>query len=165
MSQVGSSASTGIASINADTTSAQVIAGSNNISASTSSGTTTINGTLLAPKAAPTFTTSITFGNARLDPVVQALGNLGATKTIDLSLGSIVTGTLNANCTVTLTNPQTGSAYVAQINTGAGSFSLTWPATVKNPPTVTQTASKVDIYWLWYDGTNFWMTANQGQAA
>ena len=53
----------GIASINSDSTSAQVITGSNNISASTSAGTTTINGTLLAPKASPTLSGVVTISS------------------------------------------------------------------------------------------------------
>jgi hypothetical protein len=46
----------GINSINGDTTANQIISGSNNISASTSSGVTVINGALLLPKANPAWT-------------------------------------------------------------------------------------------------------------
>lgn len=65
--------------------------------------------------------------------------------------------TLTGNVTLTLSNPVDGGAYVLLIYTGAGSFTVTWPATVKWPagtaPTITTTASRLDLVTLIYDST------------
>ncbi len=56
----GGGGGAGITSINSSNTAAQTIVGSNNISVSSAGGTTTVNGSLLAPQASPTFTGTIT---------------------------------------------------------------------------------------------------------
>ncbi len=65
--------------------------------------------------------------------------------------------TLTGNVTLTLSNPVDGGAYVLLIYTGAGGFSVTWPGTVKWPassaPTITATASRLDLVTLIYDST------------
>lgn len=65
--------------------------------------------------------------------------------------------TLTGNVTLTLNNPVDGGAYVLLIYTGAGSFTVTWPAAVKWPaataPTITTTASRLDLVTLIYDST------------
>jgi hypothetical protein len=65
--------------------------------------------------------------------------------------------TLTGNVTLTFNNPLDGGCYVLKIATGAGGFSVTWPGTVLWPsgtaPTITATASKVDLVTLLYDAT------------
>lgn len=100
----------GITSINSDSTAAQSIAGSNNISASTSSGTTTVNGTLLAPKASPTFTGTI--GTA-----------LTASRNVKTdSSGNLTTGAV----TLSSSNDVTGNLGVANLNSGTSASSSTF---------------------------------------
>lgn len=62
-------------------------------------------------------------------------GNMGATETIDLGVGSVHRGTLNANCAITITGFTAGEFAdplvfeVAQ--NGTGGFAITWDADVE----------------------------------
>jgi hypothetical protein len=62
-------------------------------------------------------------------------GNMGATETIDLAVGTVHRGTLNANCAITITGFAAGLFAepllfeVAQ--NGVGSFAITWDADVE----------------------------------
>jgi hypothetical protein len=82
-----------VVSINGDTSALQLISGSNNISTSTAGGTTTINGTLLAPKANPTFTGTIgTPLTASRTLVTDGSGNLAASSVTSTVLGYLDVG-------------------------------------------------------------------------
>lgn len=94
----------------------------------------------------------------------QSVTASGAATTIDFSSGDIVTLTLNASTTLTLTNPITGLFYfIKAVQDATGSRTITWPGTVKwsggTAPTLTTTASKTDIITLWWDGTNYFGTS------
>jgi len=106
-----------------------------------------------------------TYGNYHVEPSEHNAGNSSTAVTIDLSTGSAQKVTLTGNTTFTLTNPQTGGAYVIRIATGAGSFTVTWPGTVKwsggTAPTITATASKVDLINLYWDGTSYYGSFSQ----
>ncbi len=96
--------------------------------------------------------------------VTQTVAVSGATTTVDFSLGDIVTLTLGASTTLTLSNPITGLFYfIKAVQDATGSRTITWPATVKwsggTAPTLTTTASKTDIITLWWDGTNYFGTS------
>lgn len=86
-------------------------------------------------------------------------GNSGTTKTIDFNSKFRDTHflTLTGNVTLTLSNPVDGGCYLILIKTGAGGFTVSWPASVLWPssltPTITATASKVDLITLAYDAT------------
>lgn len=113
-----------------------------------------------APTASPAFTTQVTFGNYHMEPGETDAGNSGTSDTIDWSLNSSQKSTLTGNVTYTFSNPQTGGAYVLRVLTGAGSFTVTWPSSVKwaggSAPTVTTTASRMDLFNFYYDGTNYY---------
>lgn len=115
---------------------------------------------LKAPLASPTFTGSIKFGNYHIEPCETDSGNSGATKTLDLSTCAAQKSTLTGNVTYTLTNPVVGGAYVIRILSGAGSFTATWPGTVKwsggTAPTITAIAARLDLINLYWDGTNYY---------
>lgn len=96
----------GVTSINADTTAAQLITGSNNISASTAAGTTTINGTLLAPKASPIFSGQVSVPNGSIANPGLILGaaadntgfsGVGAATTINANILGVQTLNIQAN--------------------------------------------------------------------
>lgn len=92
--------------------------------------------------------------------VTQTVTASGATTTIDFASGDIVTLTLNASTTLTLSNPITGLFYFIKcVQDATGSRTVTWPASVKwsggTAPTLTTTASKTDIIAFWWDGTNY----------
>lgn len=113
-----------------------------------------------APTASPAFTTQVTFGNYHLEPSEVDDGNSGTADTIDWGTGSAHKSTLTGNVTYTFSNPVTGGSYVLRVLTGAGSFTVTWPATVKWPggvaPTVTVTAARMDLFNFFFDGTNYY---------
>jgi len=92
-------------------------------------------------------------------------GNSGTAKTIDWSNGDAQKLTLTGSVTLTLSNPLVGNAYVLKIATGVGSFTVTWPASVLwaggTAPTITTTASKVDLINLYWDGTNYFGSYSQ----
>jgi len=118
-----------------------------------------------APSASPAFTTQVTFGNYHLEPCETDDGNSSTADTLDLSSCAVRKSTLTGNVTYTLTNPVTGGSYLIRILTGAGSFTVTWPATVKwaggTAPTITATASKMDLINLYWDGTNYYGSFTQ----
>lgn len=88
-------------------------------------------------------------------------GNSSTADTIDWNEGNNHKSTLTGNVTYTFTAPTgTSNARIQlKILTGAGSFAVTWPATVKwaggTAPTITTSASAIDIITFWYDGTNY----------
>ena len=100
-------------------------------------------------------------GNANIYKEYDA-GNSGTTKTLDFSANGYAQKlTLTGNVTLTFTAPPAaGSPIVLRLLTGAGSFTVTWPATVKwasgTAPTITTTASRMDLINLYYDGTNYY---------
>ena len=81
-------------------------------------------------------------------------GNSGTTKTLDWNAGNEHLLTLTGNVTLTLSNPVDGGRYVVALATGAGSFTVTWPAAVLwsggTAPVITTAASKVDLCTLMY---------------
>jgi hypothetical protein len=102
---------------------------------------------------------------------LNALGNKTTTATIDLSLGNVVSITLTGNVTtLTLQGATAGKAcsfglYV----TYGGSFSISWPASVKwaggTQPTQTSTTSAVDIFvFETLDGGTTWYGSQVGAA-
>lgn len=84
-------------------------------------------------------------------------GNSGTTKTIDWNDGNEHYVVMTGNVTFTFSNPVDGGRYVLLLATGAGSFTVTWPASViwsgGVAPTPTSTASKYDLYAFMYVAT------------
>lgn len=80
----------------------------------------------------------------------------GAT-TIDLGTAAGKIVTLAASTTLTLSNPQTGAAYALQFTQGAGSFTVTWPGTVKwaggVAPVISVANGAIDQIHLYYNGS------------
>jgi hypothetical protein len=76
-------------------------------------------------------------------------GNSSTADTIDWATGNVHYSTLTGNVTYTFSNPKDSAGLILFINTGAGSFTATWPAAVKwfggAAPTITTTADKVDV--------------------
>ncbi len=112
---------------------------------------------LKAPLASPAFTTQVTFSGYHMEPSENNAGNSSTAITIDLSAASVQKVTLTGNSTFTLSNPVVGGSYVLRIYTGAGSFSVTWPGTVRwpsdNSPVITPTAGRIDQINLLWDGS------------
>lgn len=93
-------------------------------------------------------------------------GNSGTgTREIDWTISSKQRITLTANCDFIFTAPP-GSCNLTLklIQDSSGSRTVTWPSSVKwkggTGPTLTSTASAVDIVAFYYDGTYYYGTAN-----
>ena len=131
----------------------------------TSSGTTP-SGILLSSSGGGDFVLTYTGGEER----VAALGNLGATETIDLINGNWQRGTLNANCTISFTGATNGkgcSFTLFLTEDGTGGYSPTWPGSVVwiggTVPVHDTTAGSISIYiFLSYDGGTTWFGALAG---
>lgn len=87
-------------------------------------------------------------------------GNSNTADTIDWALSNKQKSTLTGNCTFTFNAPAGPCSLILKLLTGAGSFTATWPATVKwsggTAPTITTTASRADIISFYWDGTNYY---------
>ena len=95
------------------------------------------------------------------------------TLTLDCSTGNVFNVSLNANVTtLSFSNvPTSGNAYGLTLSLSiTGSFTVTWPASVKWPsgtaPTLTTTSGKTDTFVLFtYDGGTTWWAFTAGQNA
>ena len=65
----------------------------------------------------------------------SAIGNTGATRTLDLTVANFFSATLNQACTFTFSNPPASGkfgCFVLELTNGAA-FNITWPASVDWP--------------------------------
>jgi hypothetical protein len=87
--------------------------------------------------------------------------NTGTAITINLANGTVQNLTLTGNATITTPTAVAGKSFLLMLRSGAGGYAVTW-TTVKWPsgtaPTVTSTASRMDIYSFFSDGTNWYGT-------
>ena len=110
---------------------------------------------------------AVTIGNGTFTNYTESqvnIGNSSTTQTIALSNGTIQTVTLTGNCTFTMPTVAEGKSFLVLIKSGAGNFTGTFTG-VKFPgntaPTITNTASRMDIIAFSSDGTNWYGTASQ----
>jgi hypothetical protein len=96
---------------------------------------------------------------------VVAIGNTSTAKTIDLTNGTVQTATLTASCTFTMPTATAGKSFTLLLNTGTGSFTGTFTSvkwSSSGAPTITTTASRMDILTFFADGTNWYGSYTQG---
>lgn len=127
---------------------------------------TLTNKTLTSPSiATPTVTSQWNFGAHTAYFTETDTGNSGTAKTVDWGASNKQKSTLTGNVTYTFTAPSGPASLILKVLTGAGSFTATWPAAVKwaagTAPTITTTASRMDLICFYYDGTNYWGTYSQ----
>ena len=95
-------------------------------------------------------------------------GNTGTSQTIDISSSTLQTYTLTGNCTFTMPTAEAGRSFTMLLKTGAGSFTAAF-TNVKFPsntaPTITTTASRMDIITFYSDGTNWYGSIHYGAMA
>jgi hypothetical protein len=91
-----------------------------------------------------------------------AIGNTGATRTIDLETGNFFSATLDQACTFTFSNPAASGDFCgfALALTDGDDYAITWPASVDwvggTAPTLT--ASGLDLLvFVTYDGGTTWL--------
>jgi hypothetical protein len=101
--------------------------------------------------------------------VIKAHGSLGATATFNPADGNVHTGTLNANCTVTLTAPSGSGACTLELwltEDGTGGWTVIWPGSVTEQGThvtTLSTTSRVILETL--DGGTTWVATWVGGSA
>ena len=91
-----------------------------------------------------------------------AIGNTGATRTIDLETGNFFSATLDQACTFTFSNPAASGDFCgfALALTNGDAYTITWPTSVDwvggTAPTLT--ASGLDLLvFVTYDGGTTWL--------
>jgi hypothetical protein len=136
------------------------IANSNGSGWSTSYSTTG-SGSVLSLNTSPIITNPTVTNYVETPYVV----NSSTALTIDLSNGTVQVVTLTGSPTITMPAAVAGKSFIMYLKTGSGSYTVTW-STVKWPsttaPTLTSTASKMDIFSFFSDGTN-WYGVTVGQ--
>ena len=79
--------------------------------------------------------------------------------TLALTNGTMQDITLTGICTITMPAVSSGKSFLLMLRTGAGGYTVTW-TTVKwaggTAPTLTATASRMDIFSFFSDGTNWY---------
>jgi hypothetical protein len=97
-----------------------------------------------------------------LSGALQTVAGSGGTVNIAYGSGNIADITLTASTTFTFSNHVVGTYILKLTQGGTGSYTITWPASVKwsggTAPTLTTTVGKTDIVTLFHDGTNFYGT-------
>lgn len=97
---------------------------------------------------------------ALVDTVVPH-GNMGTTETVDPDAGNIHTGTLNANCVVTLSAPTRQTAIGLELRVaqdGSGGHTLSFDGSVTITGDIDPTASLASALWIeTLDGGTTWV--------
>jgi hypothetical protein len=92
----------------------------------------------------------------------QVVAGSGGTVNVSFASGNIIDMTLTASTTLTLAGHVVGTYIFELTQGGTGSYTITWPASVKwsggTAPTLTATVGKTDIVTLFHDGPNFYGT-------
>ena len=101
---------------------------------------------------------------------LQAVGTVGATSTLSLTTGTVLTATLTAStpCTFTMPTATAGKSFILKLTQASSGMTTATFTSVKWPggtaPTITATASAVDILSFVSDGTNWYGTYAQAFA-
>ena len=92
----------------------------------------------------------------------QTATGSGGTLAISFASGNIVDLTLTGSTTLTFAGHVVGTYIIQVTQGGTGSYTLTYPASVKwsggTAPTLTTTVGKTDILTFYHDGTSFFGT-------
>jgi hypothetical protein len=112
-----------------------------------------------------TMTAGTTFTMSGYTETTVAVGNSSTAQTLAITSGTQITCTLTGNCTFTMPTATAGKSFTLLLRTGTGSFTATftnvkWPN--NSAPTITATASRMDIISFVSDGTNWYGNIAQG---
>ena len=132
--------------------------------------TTSGSGTVVALATSPTLTTPTISGYTE-SVVAITLTSAGAVGTLVITAGTVLTATLTAGvpCTFAMpTSPTAGQSFILRLTQAATSMTTATFTGVKWPggtvPTITATASAVDIISFVYIGTTWYGNAAQAFA-
>jgi hypothetical protein len=133
--------------------------------------TTSGSGTVVALNNTPTLTNPTITNYVE---TLQAVGTVGSTSTLALTTGTVLTATLTAStaCTFTLPAQGAGKSFIFKLTQAATGMTtatfvaptgaIKWPG--GTAPTITATASAIDILSFVSDGTNWYGTYAQAFA-
>jgi hypothetical protein len=158
----------------------------------TSGNVLTSNGTNWISQAAGAATGNVTYGNATVSlggssstigniaianvtitnyvETLQSVGTVGSSASLSLTTGTFLTATLTAStpCTFTMPSAVGGKSFILKLIQASSGMTTATFTSVKWPggtaPTITATASAVDILSFVSDGTNWYGTAAQAFA-
>ncbi len=133
------------------------------ISTSTITATSVNTGSLVASSA---ITAAGDISAKRFKLTMPATTTAASTTTLDLSTGNVFTINLGLNVTTfNLTNPVLGTYLIKFVQDATGSRDVTFPSSWKwaggTAPNLTNTAGKLDIVTLIYDGSIYYATIVQ----
>jgi hypothetical protein len=102
--------------------------------------------------------------NAQFKPAIASTGSVSGSLTINGDSGQVRYFTLTGNVTsITLANQAGGPYFLCFIQGGAGSFTVTWPSTIKwaggSAPTLTTAVGARDCFTFFGDNTNLYESA------
>ena len=129
--------------------------------------TTSGSGTVVALNNTPTLTNPTITNYVE---TLQAVGTVGSTSTLSLTSGTLLTATLTAStpCTFTMPTATAGKSFILKLTQASSGMTTATFTSVKwtggTIPTITATASAVDIISFVSDGTNWYGTAAQAFA-
>lgn len=131
------------------------------------SGNITLGNTTISLGGTATSVGNLTLTNTTVTNYTETrfTANSSTAITLNLTNGTMQDITLTGSATITMPTAVAGKSFILLLRSGAGSYAVTW-STVKWPggtaPTVTTTASRLDIYSFFSDGTNWYgVTVNQ----
>ena len=133
--------------------------------ASGGTGVTTSTGTVnVVLSTSPTITTPVITG---FTETVVVIGTVGASHTFVISTGTVQTATLTGStpCTFTMPTATAGKSFILKLTQSAANMTTATFTGVKfaggTAPTITATASAVDLISFIADGTNWYGSAIQ----
>jgi hypothetical protein len=126
-----------------------------------------ISGFVANPMTATLNANSKDVDNAKAITFIAEVANSGSSpQDIDWGDGQKQKFTLSENTTLTFTAPDgPGNFLLKVVQGGTGSYTITWPGTVKWPdsgtiPTLSTAVGAIDIISFYYDGTNYYGQAS-----
>jgi len=133
--------------------------------ASGGTGVTTSTGSVnVVLSTSPTITTPVITG---FTETVVAIGTVGASHTFTITTGTVQTATLTAStpCTFTMPTATAGKSFILKLTQSAANMTTATFTGVKfaggTAPTITATASAIDIISFIADGTSWFGSAIQ----
>ena len=95
---------------------------------------------------------------------VVAIGNSSTAQTLSLASGTVQTCTLTGNCAFTMPTATAGKSFTMFLNSGSGNYTASFSGVLWSdsaPPTITTTASKIDILSFISNGTYWYGSYSQ----